>query len=113
MTTTLPVKPMSVNEAWTGRRFKTDAYKSYEREVLWQLPALSIPEGRLAILYEFGLSNSSADADNPVKPLQDILQKRYGFNDSRVFEITIRKTIVPRGSEFLRFTITPFTPGGG
>jgi len=107
--TTLPIKPLSVNEAWQGRRFKTPAYTRYERDVSYLLPALQIPEGPLEIEYEFGLSNTLADLDNPVKPFQDILQKRYGFNDARVQRIIITKTRTTKRNEYIRFKIRPFT----
>ena len=29
----IEIKPLSVNTAWKGRRFKTDAYKAYEIEL--------------------------------------------------------------------------------
>jgi len=32
------IKPLSVNEAWRGRRFKTPEYRKYERDIL-TLPA--------------------------------------------------------------------------
>ncbi len=69
-------KPLSVNEAWQGKRFKTKKYKAYEKELMLLLPnKYEIPEGDLQVRYEFGL-NIMADWDNPVKPLQDILQKK-------------------------------------
>ena len=41
----LMIKPLSVNEAWQGKRFKTNSYKSYEKDVMRLLPAnLEIPK---------------------------------------------------------------------
>ncbi|MDY7025971.1 MAG: hypothetical protein SVC26_06500, partial [Pseudomonadota bacterium] len=67
------IKPISVNQAWQGRRFKTPHYKAYEQELLLKLPkSIDIPEGELALLATFGLSNYKAsDYDNPIKPFQD------------------------------------------
>lgn len=102
----LNVKPLSVNGAWKGRRFKTDNYKSYEREVLLKLPPkLEIPEGDLEIEFLFCLSSKNADWDNPTKPLQDILQKKYGFNDCRIVSAKVRKELVKKGSECFFFDI--------
>ena len=28
------IKPLSVNQAWAGRRFKTPKYKAFEKEML-------------------------------------------------------------------------------
>lgn len=102
--TRVDIKPLSVNEAWRGRRFKTDKYKTYELEMLLRLPrGIVIPAGPLAVSYEFGLSNIVADWDNPVKPLQDILQKKYGFDDKRIMEAVVRKVKVGKGQEYVQF----------
>jgi len=103
--TTIKMKPLSVNNAWQGKRFKSPVYTLYERSVMLLLPKLEIPDGNLQIDFEFGFSNKASDLDNPIKPFLDILQKKYGFNDSRVWKATILKTIVPKGSEFIKFNI--------
>ncbi len=99
------IKPLSVNQCWKGRRFKTPIYKKYEKELLLLLPKLDIPEGKLEITITFGFSSKASDWDNPIKPFQDILQKRYGFNDSRVYKATVTKEIVKKGKEFIEFDI--------
>ena len=102
------IKPLSVNEAWKGKRFKTDKYKNYESRLLLMLPKLSIPNDcHLVAIYEFGFSSRNSDWDNPVKPLQDILQKKYGFNDSRIVSAHISKHKVKKGDEYFRFSIEP------
>jgi hypothetical protein len=35
-------KPLSVNLAWQGKRFKTPAYKKYEKEMLLRMPAKKV-----------------------------------------------------------------------
>lgn len=105
MRVTIDQKPLSVNQAWQGRRYKTKLYQQYERMMLTVLPHLSIPSGRLSITLTFGFSNKSSDLDNPVKPMLDILQKRYGFNDSRIYLLTVNKKIVPKGQENITFEI--------
>ncbi len=104
--TTIRIKPLSVNEAWQGQRFKTRNYQDYERRALLLLPPiLDIPAGDLSIVLEFGFSNRASDLDNPVKPIMDILQKRYGFNDAQVTQYQLIKKIVPKGSEYIAFSI--------
>jgi len=98
-------KPLSVNDVWKGRRYKTDEYKQYERDISFMLPRIKIPEGKLRVEFEFGFSSAGSDVDNPVKPFMDILQKKYGFNDSRVYEILLKKIIVKKGSEYIKFII--------
>lgn len=99
------IKPLSVNATWKGRRYKTKEYKAYERAILLSLPKFPIPNGKLKIYLEFGFSNKSSDWDNPIKPFQDILQKKYDFNDSRIYEAEVLKKIVPKGSEYVKFRL--------
>lgn len=98
-------KPLSVNECWKGRRFKTDEYKRYERDLLFLLPKYQLPPKPFAVGLNFGLSNLSADIDNPVKPFLDILQKKYGFNDRDIMALKICKIKTEKGKEFINFTI--------
>lgn len=104
------MKPLSVNEAWKGKRFKSDRYKAYEMEMLLRLPPGRLPNPPYRVFYEFGFSNSQADFDNPCKPLGDILQKKYGFNDKEIYEAHIRKVLVKKGQEYLKVRIEHFEP---
>jgi Holliday junction resolvase RusA-like endonuclease len=101
----IKIKPLSVNECWQGRRFKTLAYKSYNKELLFSLPNYHIPKGKLSIKIEFGLSSKNADIDNPVKPLLDILQDTYRFNDKQIYKMLIEKVDVKKGKEYIKFII--------
>lgn len=105
---TMKIKPLSVNECWQGMRFKTDKYKSFERELLFTLPKITLPDKPFTIIYHFGFSNMRADVDNPVKPLMDILCKKYGFNDADVHSIQASKTKTEKGKEFISFSIETF-----
>ena len=88
----LYAKPLSVNKAWKGRRFKTSAYKAYEKEILALLSKKPPLSGRLAIQYDFFLINMRTDIDNLIKPLQDILQKKgYFKNDNQIITISACK----------------------
>ena len=102
------IKPLSVNECWQGKRFKTPKYKSYETELLYRLKCLAIPEPPYELNITFGLSNVLSDWDNPVKPFQDILQKKYGFNDKNIFKAVVIKEKVSKGNEFIDFEIKPY-----
>jgi len=102
---------MSVNDAWKGRRYKTEEYGLYENKMLWLLPRRALPPPPYKLYYEFGFSNVQADYDNPVKPLQDILQKKYRFNDKEIYEATIRKKIVPKGKEYVKVRIEHLDEG--
>ena len=104
----IKIKPLSVNECWKGRRFKTLKYKSYIIDVFSKLKPLDIPDGKLYLIVELGLSSKNADWDNPVKPFQDILQKKYGFNDNRIYKATVEKVDVKKGDEYIKFTIESY-----
>lgn len=104
----LNIKPLSINAAFQGRRFKTQAYKEYESAVLFMLRSVCIPTDKIRLELIFGLSNKGNDIDNSVKPFIDILQKKYGFNDSRIYELNIKKEIVKKGNEFIKFKIEKY-----
>jgi Holliday junction resolvase RusA-like endonuclease len=97
------IKPLSVNEAWQGRRFKTPKYKKYESVVLMLLPKQAPKFDRYCINLVFGVSNIGQDVDNCLKPILDIFQKKYGFNDKNIFELNVKKKVVKKGFEFIEF----------
>jgi Holliday junction resolvase RusA-like endonuclease len=100
------IKPLSVNKAWQGKRFKTPQYKEYEKNVLLMLPKVKPPPPPFKIVLEFGFSSSASDIDNPLKPFIDILQKKYGINDKDIFELNVKKINVKKGFEYVSFEIT-------
>lgn len=100
----IDIKPLSVNEAWRGRRFMTPKYESYRNHLLWVLPKKKpdLPE-RFCIACQWGFSNDAGDFDNPIKPFIDALQIKYGFNDSKIEQGLIEKVKVKKGQEFIRY----------
>ena len=102
----IKIKPLSVNQVWQGKRFKTPKYTKYERDVMFMLKPMKIPEPPLKIEITYGFSSKLADIDNPCKPFLDVLQKKYDFNDRDIYELTQKKKIVSKGQEFIEFYIT-------
>ena len=100
----LHIKPLSVNQAWKGRRYKTDAYNRYETELMAMLPDYEIVSFRGLVL-TFGFSNMQSDVDNPTKLVIDILQKRYGVNDRDLMELHLYKQKVAKGNEFIKIEL--------
>ena len=100
-------KALSVNRCWQGRRFKTPTYKAYEKELLLTLPDnLTIPNLHdIKLSITFGYSNKLNDIDNGLKPLIDILQKKYNFNDRYIYELNVKKEMVKKGKEFILIKI--------
>ena len=105
----LNIKPLSVNQCWQGRRFKTKAYKQYESALLTLLPNIQFTyKDNIKVDITFGLSAKTCDIDNPLKPVLDILQKKYGFNDRSIYELHVYKIIVPKKEEFIKIRINEY-----
>jgi len=104
----IEIKPMTVNRAWKGKRYKTPEYKAYTQELMLRLPKLDIPDGLLELRLTWGFSNKGSDWDNPIKITQDIICDRYGINDNRVYRGIVEKKIVEKGEEYFEFEILPF-----
>lgn len=104
---TIYIKPLSTNRAYRGKIFKTEYHKNYIVAVLLLLPNnIVIPDGPLKATIEFGLSSNAGDIDNPQKTFFDCLATKYGFNDSRIMESSVKKAIVKKGKEYIRFSIS-------
>lgn len=99
----IEIKPISANNAFKGRKFKTDKYIAYERELLLKLPYFNLEKRKLKLSVVFGFSSKLQDLDNSIKQTQDILVKKYGVDDRYIFELNLRKEIVPKGHEFIDF----------
>lgn len=103
----LEIKPLSINEAYKGRRFRTTKYDTYIRQMMFILPEkLHIPENSIKIFIEFGYSSNASDIDNGLKCFIDCLQKKYGFNDKNIVELNVRKIKVSKGFEHIIFEIS-------
>lgn len=99
------LKPLSVNCAFQGKRYKTKKYEQYERNALLLLPAFKLTEPPYKLTIEFGFSNKASDIDNPLKMILDILCKKYKFDDKDVYELNVKKVIVKKGAEYIQFKI--------
>ncbi len=106
----IKIKPLSVNEAWQGRRFKTVKYDKYINDLLFILPRIKLPDPPYSLLIEFGYSNVQSDIDNALKPFIDCLQKKYNFNDKLIYKLIVEKVIVKKGNEFINFEIKNYEP---
>lgn len=104
------VKAISVNDAFTGRRFKTPYYEQYTKVMLELMPDIVIPAPPFKILIRVGFSNTLSDCSNIIKNLEDICQERYQFNDRDVFDIRAVKEIVKKGQEYIDLSIGTYDP---
>jgi len=103
----IEIKPLSINEAYTGKRFKTKKYKAYIKNIQWLLPKNIEIYKKIALNIKVGFTSRGSDIDNVQKPFIDILQKQYGFNDNQIFKITIEKEIVKE--PYIAFEIIDFS----
>jgi len=103
----LHIKPMSINNAFKGRKFRTKEYDIFIVQCLRLLPnKIEIPdETNIKLALEFGFSSRASDIDNCVKTFIDCLVKKYKVDDRFIYELHTFKTIVKKGEEFIKFKI--------
>jgi len=101
------VKPLSANQAYKGVKYKTSKYKEYDMELSYKLPpSIDLPDSELyEIIFEFGLSSKNADGDNCIKQTQDIISRKYGFNDKKIRRWVVDAIDVKKGEEYVKFAI--------
>lgn len=106
----IEIKPLSVNQAWQGRRFKTPEYKQYEADTLMLLPDtdLKLSDDPIDLDLSIGVSSPLFDVDNALKPLLDVLQKKYEFNDRYIYRLCIEKKLVDKGREFIDINFSDY-----
>lgn len=86
--------PLSTNELYAGRRYKTKAYKNWIRDNGWEINLQPKPRERFRrcvvtvdLPFDYG-----ADIDNALKSTLDLLQTMHIIaNDKHVEEITVRR----------------------
>ncbi len=107
MNYTLQIKPLSINCAFKGKKYRTSEYDAFIKNMLMILPkTMHFPdEKNIKIAFEFGLSNRSADLDNFLKTTIDCMVKKYRVDDRYIYELHVFKAIVPKGKEYIKFKI--------
>lgn len=104
----LDIKPLSVNQAFTGRRFATEKYKKFKTDISYLLKPCKIPIcDAYRLTLTFGLSSPLSDGDNCIKQTQDALADKYGFNDKKIREWHVYAKKVSKGQEFIEFELEP------
>ena len=95
----LPIKPLSTNTLWRGRRFPTDKYKDYREDVALLLATQKLGHvpGYVQAHYRFYLQTRPAlfqltDGDNLVKGVQDgIVEHGCILDDRKIVRYVIDK----------------------
>src|ERR1039458_6806740 len=103
----VPIKPLSVNRSYQGRRFATPELTAYKQALGYLLPPLHIPKGKLSIKYIFGVSSKASDGDILIKSFQDALCEKYGFNDPDIYRWKIKRRMGGKGNNTLRLKSFP------
>lgn len=101
----LQIKPLSINEAYTGKRSRTAKYNVFKRQIGFLLPNINLPNPPYMIYFEFGLSSLASDGDNLIKTAQDCIAEKYGFNDKLIKRWVIDVEKVDKGKEYIKFKI--------
>ena len=107
----IPYKPLSINQAWQGKRYRTPLYTKFAIDVgrLIQRirPQKPAPDAPVFAHYVWGFSNSQSDIDNPVKPFQDVLFDTWQMKakDHQVQFMIIEKAKAKKGQEFIGFHV--------
>ena len=109
MQISLDIKPLSVNKAWRGRKYKTNDYLDYETDVYFLLPNNQNVHGVVEIWYTFYLQNHKAtDISNLIKLLEDVLVKKGIIDDDRfVYSFHVKK--IPSPVCKIEIEVLPFS----
>lgn len=109
MNVKIPLKPLSINEAFQGRRFKTKKCNNFCDDFLRVAPRKEKIQGIIEIEYKFYVKNhKQADYDNMIKITQDMLVKcGYIEDDRKIYKATIYK--IPSIDEKIEIEIYPLT----
>ena len=104
----IPLCPLSQNQAWKGKRYKSSDYKQYEKDVTTYLLTLDLPKvkqkEKIYLLFEFG-TVSRQDLSNNLKLLEDIICRYLGIDDRYTMAIFCRKVITKKVDSFIKFNI--------
>lgn len=104
----LPVKPLSTNDMWMGRKRRSFEYQKFRRQMfkaLKEYSNLHSIKGNMVLIAEVGLSSAAADLSNTVKAMEDVLMEYFKLDDKHTVDIHLRKFLVYRGDEFIKVKI--------
>lgn len=106
----LYIKPLSVNRAYKGRKFPTDALKRYKNTMPLLLPKqLQLPPDKLVLIFRFHFKRKASDVDNCCKAAQDIITSYYGVDDREIYMTLNEKIINYEEPEYLEFEFLSYT----
>ena len=104
-------KPLSINQAYTGKRHKTPIYKVFvgavQKLLMIKRPPKPDPDQQMFAHYVWGVSNFQADVDNPCKVFQDTLFDFWGMKnkDHKIDFVLLQKVKTQKTKEFIEFNV--------
>lgn len=107
----MQIKPLSVNDAFRGRHYKTKECKDFETDLWFLLPKGHVA-GEVDVWIDFILVNASrTDVSNLVKIMEDVIVKKGLIEDDRkIWRLYLSKE---RGKvDSITVRILPRLPGG-
>jgi|TARA_Y100000296_G_scaffold86818_1_gene128000 Holliday junction resolvase RusA-like endonuclease len=90
-TLVVPIRPITINQAWCGRKFKTPRYKKWREEMGWLVKG----KGKVKwcnIELEFHIKHfATTDVDNLIKPVLDALEEG-GVIENDKYVVSVKAT---------------------
>lgn len=107
----IPIKALSTNRLYRGRKHRTSAYDKYRREVFSFLKDNVGKDGvvlvgrALRLHIEVGFSSPLSDLSNCNKGIEDIVAEYFEFNDRMIIDIVLVKYLVDKGKEYINLSV--------
>lgn len=99
------LKPMTVNQCWQGRRFKTKNYLNWRLDFSDRIKKGTRIKGNMAVILEFYIKHDkTTDVDNLIKPVFDALKESGVIEDDRFIK-EVHAYKYNSDKEFIRITI--------
>lgn len=106
----LPVKALSTNKLYSGRKVRSWHYKRFRKQVFKILDTYDKENlrlsGNLKLKLEVGFSSPLSDLSNAIKSVEDVIAEWIGFNDKQIVSIEMEKYLVNKGSEYMRVQLS-------
>lgn len=86
--------PLSVNQAYTGRRFDTEKKKEFTRKLREAIKHFVLEDcvAPYEVHYRFYISKRQ-DIDGAIKVLQDVICEHFWFDDREIYKIVAEKIV--------------------
>ena len=95
----IDIKPISINQPYSAD-YKEQLFEYFSN---LDLPKVD-PQQPLFLFLEFGIKNKM-DLSNGIKRFEDCLVSYLKINDRKISGIYLKKIIVKKGGEYIRFNI--------